>query len=237
LAERDAEIEAMGEEELEVAGPWLLGERPDLDVDLVFRLGHPFPPLRRLAERLAFKYGFQWSEVNAIVPEPHQPRWRVARWLPAVPALTSGLIDHWRCELRLVGADGRTAELQGLADVRKGYPLHEGEVEDSWDAFFAGRLPYLPAGPWTQASWVVGEALCVHNALIEVEHFLRRASHRGPSTATARMAMAARLNETDGWTPSQPIWPAAGQRGEGGPDLVRRDTSSRSRLSNFLPSH
>jgi len=33
----------------------------------------------------------------------------------------------------------------------------------------------------------------------------------------------ARFNETDGWTASQPIWPPAGQRGEGGPDLVRRD--------------
>jgi Protein of unknown function (DUF2726) len=178
LAERDAEIEAMSQEELEAAGLWLLGERPDLDVDLVFRLEHPFPPLCRLAERLAAKYGFQWSEVNAIPPNPHQPRWRVVRWLPAVPSLTTGLVEHWRCELRLVGPGGRTAELQGLADVRKGYPLHEGEVEDSWDAFFAGRLPYLPAGPWTQASWVVGEALCLHNTLIEVEHLLRRESRR-----------------------------------------------------------
>ena len=33
------------------------------------------------------------------------------------------------------------------------------------------------------------------------------------------------MNETDGWTASQPIWPAAGRRGEGGPDLGRRDTS------------
>jgi hypothetical protein len=147
-------------------------------VDLVFRLEHPFPPVPRLAERLAVKYGFHWPVVNAIVLDPHQPRWRVARWLPAVPSQTTGLVEQRRCELRLVGADGRTAELQGLADVRRGYPLHEGEVADSWDAFFAGRLPYLPAGPWTQASYVVGEALCMHNVLIEVGHFLRRESHR-----------------------------------------------------------
>ena len=35
----------------------------------------------------------------------------------------------------------------------------------------------------------------------------------------------ARFSETTSGTPSQPIWPAAGQRGEGGPDLVRRDRS------------
>jgi hypothetical protein len=71
-----------------------------------------------------------------------------------------------------------TAEVQGLADVQRGYALHDGETEDSWDSFFAGRLPYLPAGPWTQASYVVGEALCLHNTLIEVEHHLRRERHQ-----------------------------------------------------------
>jgi hypothetical protein len=176
LAERDAEIEAMSEEELEAAGIWLLGERPDLDADLVFRLEHPFPPVRRLAERLALNYGFQWSEVNAFVPDPHQPRWRVASWLPAVPSRTTGLVEHWRCKLWLAGPGGRTAEVQGLADVQWGYPLDEGEIEDGWDAFVGGRLPYLLAGPWTQASYVVGEALCLHNTLIEVEHCLRRES-------------------------------------------------------------
>jgi hypothetical protein len=117
LVERDAEIEAMSEEELEAAGLWLLGERPDLDVDLVFRLEHPFPPVRRLAERLAVTYGFQWSEVNAFV-RPATPRWRVASWLPALPSRTTGLVDHWRCKLWLAGPGAQTAEVQGLADVQ-----------------------------------------------------------------------------------------------------------------------
>jgi Protein of unknown function (DUF2726) len=178
LADRDAEVEAMSEEELAEAGLWLLMERPDLDVDLVFRLGHPFPPVCRLAERLAFKYGFQWSEVRAIAPKPQRRRWRVTRWLPAIPSMNGSLVQRWECKLWLVGPDARTAELEGLADVQQGYPLHDGETEDSWHALFAGRLPYLPAGPWTQAPYVVGEALCMHNILIEVEHYLRRESHR-----------------------------------------------------------
>jgi hypothetical protein len=74
---------------LEAAGLWLLGERPDLDVDLVFRLEHPFPPVRRLAERLAVTYGFQWSEVNAFV------RPATASVEGRELAAGSSLADHW----------------------------------------------------------------------------------------------------------------------------------------------
>lgn len=178
LAERDAGVEAMSEEEMEAAGLWLLMERPDLDVDLVFRLEHPFPPVRRLAERLAFEHGFQWSEVRAIAPRPQRPRWRVTRWFPASPSPNGALVQRWECKLWLVGPDDWTVELQGLADVQQGYPLHDGEIKDSWAALLAGRLPYLPAGPWTGSWSVVGEALCIHNALIEAEHYLRRNDHR-----------------------------------------------------------
>jgi hypothetical protein len=94
--------------------------------------------------------------------------------MPAMPSRHRGLVERWQCELTLVGPGGQTIDLQGLADVRLGYPLHEGQVEDSWDAVLAGRLPYLPAGPWSTASSTIGEALCIHNALIEVEHYLRR---------------------------------------------------------------
>lgn len=174
LAERDAEVDAMTEEEFEEAGIWLLGERPDLDVDLIFRLQHPFPPVRQLADRLASRYGFQWSEVDAIAPDPDRPRWRVKSWCPPTPALENGLVERWRCELTLVGSDGRTAQLQGRANVQTGYPLHEETPDPGWDAFLAGRLPYLPAGPWTTAPSMLGHALCTHNTLIEIDLYLRR---------------------------------------------------------------
>lgn len=174
LAERDAEVDAMTEEELEKAGNWLLAERPDLDADLIFRLQHPFPPIRQLADRLASRYGFQWSEVNAIAPDPHRPQWKVKSWYPPTPALDNGLVERWRCELTLARSDGRTTQLQGRANVQTGYPLHERAPEHGWDAFCAGRLPYLPAGPWTTAPSALGYALCTHNTLIEVELYLRR---------------------------------------------------------------
>jgi hypothetical protein len=44
----------------------------------------------------------------------------------------------------------------------------------------------------------------------------------------------ARSSETTSWTVSQPMWSAAGQRGEAGPGLVRRD-SARHRWGGWRP--
>jgi hypothetical protein len=172
LGERDAEIQAMTDEQIAEAGVGLLMEYPELDVDFIFRLQHPFPPAQQLAERLASRYGFQWSEVRVRTVD--RPRWRVTRWFPASPFPNDALVERWRCELWLDGPAGQATKIRGVADVRRGYRLHEGQIADSWDALLAGRLPYLPAGPWTTAPGSLGEALCTHNALIGVEHYLRR---------------------------------------------------------------
>ena len=127
---------------------------------------------QQLAERLASRYGFQWSEVRVRTVD--RPRWRVTRWFPASPFPNDALVKRWRCELWLDGPAGQATKIRGVADVRRGYRLHEGQIADSWDALLAGRLPYLPAGPWTTAPGSLGEALCTHNALIGVEHYLRR---------------------------------------------------------------
>jgi Protein of unknown function (DUF2726) len=174
IAERDATVEAMPEEQLREAGPFLLGEYPDLDVEFIFELEHPFPPAREVAKRLASRYGFQWSWIDVRPAVLLRRRWKVTRFIPPVPILNDGLIERWRCELSLSGPAGQTTTLQGIADVPRGYPLDEGPVADSWAALLAGRLPYLPAGPWTTAPSMLGKALCIHNTLIEVERYLRR---------------------------------------------------------------
>jgi hypothetical protein len=119
-------------------------------VDFIFRLQHPFPPAQQLAERLASRYGFQWSEVRVRTVD--RPRWRVTRWFPASPFPNDALVERWRCELWLDGPAGQATKIRGVADVRRGYRLHEGQIADSWDALLAGRLPYLPAGPWTTSA-------------------------------------------------------------------------------------
>ncbi len=167
LAERDAEVAAMDLGELDAAGPWLLGERPDLDVELLFRLEHPYPPLRRLSGRLTRVHGFAWSEVGAA---PAEPRWHVGRHLPPLPSLAGGLVETWRTELHLHGPDGAGVDVTGMVDVATGYALDDsGVVDESWEGFLDGRVPYLPAGPWFGAPTVIGEALCLHNTLREVD--------------------------------------------------------------------
>ena len=40
------------------------------------------------------------------------------------------------------------------------------------------RLPALPAGPWFSAPSMLGKALCLHNLLVEVGHYLKRHDRR-----------------------------------------------------------
>lgn len=170
IAERDAEVAEMAAEDLDSVGMDLLLDRPDLDVNLLFRLEHPYPPLRRLAGRLARRYGLSWSEVNAA---PEKPRWRVGSWVPAIPSLVGGLVETWTCEVELRGPAGQNLPVTGMVQLRTGYPISEEPMHDNWNAFFAGRLPFLPAGPFSAAATVLGEALCLHNTLIEIEHAIR----------------------------------------------------------------
>jgi hypothetical protein len=182
LAERDEEVASMSQEELDAAGMWLLGEHPELDVDLCFRLSHPFPATERLAQRLADRHGFVWS--LGLSPAVDHPRWTAGEWEPPIPALDDGPTERWKCRIWVRGVDGQETQLGGLAQVRRGYPLSvDEEVPDTCLSFLAGKLAYLPAGPFTSASSVMGEALCLHNALVEAEHWLRR--HDRASNATS----------------------------------------------------
>ena len=170
LAERDAEVDAMSGDKIDAAGPFLLSQHPHLDVDFVFQLEHPFPPIRRLIDRLARNYGFQWFGLGIDVPTPdlQRPRWKVEWECPAYPALNPGRIERWTVEVGLLGPDNQQAEFRGVADVATCYPLRAGEVETdprkAWDEVLVHRrLPALPAGPWFSAPSMLGQALCTHN--------------------------------------------------------------------------
>lgn len=76
LAERDTDVADMNDDELDAAGPRLLCDRPDLDVELTLRLEHRYPPTRRLAEHLGRRFGFAWSQVDA---RPSEVQWSVGR--------------------------------------------------------------------------------------------------------------------------------------------------------------
>jgi hypothetical protein len=80
IADRNATADLLTEEEVAAAGPFLLGEYLHLDVELMFQSEHPFPAVRRAADRLASRHGLQWAEVDAIALDPDHPRWRVGTW-------------------------------------------------------------------------------------------------------------------------------------------------------------
>ena len=166
LAGRDAEIDAMDPADIEAAGPFLFGERPDLDVDLIFRLENPFPPAQRLARHLADRYGFSCRMLEA---RPEQPQWRVGPLSPPLPSLSDGLTETWTSWLEMHGPGDRTLKVSAMVELRTGYPIDlSGEVEDLLTAFSAGRVPCLPAGPWFGAPNTIGPALCDYNLLREV---------------------------------------------------------------------
>ncbi len=170
LAERDAEVAAMDAGEFGASALSLLCERPELDVDLLFRLSHPYPPTRRLAARLARRFGFSWPSFGA---HPAEPRWSVGQQIPPVPSLNPGILETWTCEVELHGPSDQVVKVRGMVELRTGYPIEaSGAVNDSWEEILAGRMPFLPAGPWLGAAGIVGEALCQHNVLHEVEQWL-----------------------------------------------------------------
>ena len=180
LAERDKAIDSLSEEEMDSAGEFLLGEHPELDVNYMFELEHPFPAVQSAATRLASSYGFWWFEVSQDVPMESQ--WKVVWSRPTTSVRTVGLVERWECELELRGPRGETELISGRADVKIGYPISEDPADaDSWAAIRAQRLPCLPAGPFRAASTYLGKALCRHNALVEIEHYLRRHHGRGAS--------------------------------------------------------
>jgi len=175
MAERDAEINAMSDDEFAAHGDFLLLERPDLDVELTFRLEHRFPPVTTAVRRLADRYGFRWPYLDPTPPETG--RWSVRSWADPYSNLSEP-VETWRCELTIAGPSGERT-VSGVANVCTAYELYdEPPPGDRWSLLYAGKLPYLPAGPWHTAPSVLGESLCLHNALLEAERFIRRSSRK-----------------------------------------------------------
>jgi hypothetical protein len=173
LAEREVDVDRLSEAERD--NPWLLGEHPELDVDLIFGARHPFPAISHLAHRLAAEYGFAWPYVGAEPADVKAPPWAVEWFSLPVPDLEAGLVQLWTCEAVVRGPRGFARVLTGRAQVHTGYPIYDDDRVVGWDGFLRGQLPCLPAGPWTGAPALLGEAMCTHNLLVNVGHAIKRA--------------------------------------------------------------
>jgi hypothetical protein len=64
--------------------------------------------------------------------------------------------------------------------MRGGYPLDPDneDLPSDWITFVSGPPPFIPAGPWTAASSLLAEVLCLHNTLLEIEQWLLRNDRR-----------------------------------------------------------
>jgi hypothetical protein len=162
----------MTKEQIAEAGVGLLMEYPQLDVDFIFRLEHSYPPARRLAERLASRSGFWWSEVRVRTLD--QRRWRVTRWSPATPDPQTDLAERWRCELWLEGPAGQRTKIQGIAEAGVGLPAPRRAGRERVGCIVV-RPASLPAG-WTvdSGSKPAWRSALHPQRLIEVEHYLGR---------------------------------------------------------------
>lgn len=165
---------------------WRGGDCFYADPDRTFQINHPFPPALTSAERLATTYDFHegavlacygavTEDVRRVTPRlgDSNPLWRVAEFDPP-RLLVEGLLQRWESTVILSSAD-RQQEVRACAELQAGYPLSETLVPgDLLDFLARDEFPFLPAGPWLTAPYLLGPALCIHNTLLAIERFLSR---------------------------------------------------------------
>lgn len=181
LEERDREIAAMSEEEIRQAGFWLLGERPDLDVELIFELEYPYEPMVRVAERLYERYGMYVTHLER--PASAEKVKYLVRFtmMAGIPDLNAqGFNARWLCPVRVDRPDGATTDARdgsrtvfestGIWESRVAYPVTEApEPTTNSLADWIAAGGFLPAGPAGGGAYEIGKVLAEYNALREVE--------------------------------------------------------------------
>ncbi|HEU0130828.1 MAG TPA: hypothetical protein VFQ85_07540 [Mycobacteriales bacterium] len=184
IADRDADIAAMDPQEFEAAGSFLIGDHPELDVELVFDLEHPYPPLVTIANRLWARHramGTRLREIAQLDLGRDEPRWVIVED-DGLPRLGDELRRHYRHVARVkrwpsTRDDAPSASFTGMYEVELAYPIGDGpvpSVEEQYAMIFAeGRFPYAmpPAGVGLSH---LGPQVAWYNALREVEQWLDR---------------------------------------------------------------
>ena len=186
LEERDREIAAIPSDEIEQAGMFLLGERPHLDVELVFELNNPYEPTLALARRLRRRYGMHTTHLDSGETMRGVEYLIRFDWMGAVQDLTvQGFHSRWICPVRVERFDGflcntrrepqTVLETSGVWQSRIAYPVREGPepTGSRVTEWLAGR-GWLEAGPAGGGAHEVGKVLAEYNALREIELWAER---------------------------------------------------------------
>lgn len=164
LADRDVEIDRLTDEQFD--NRYLLMDRPDLDVELIFQLEHPFPPALTLAAQLhrqhrihipATNYDYRCSQacVREGLTVQGEP----------LPALGGDEVIAYTCTLR---CGGETVGI-GRYETAGIYPWYPPGGPDPLDGLLTG----IPAGPWIGAGAHLARGMSFHNALRDVADWAR----------------------------------------------------------------
>ena len=159
---------------------------PHLDVDFVFGLTHPFPPIEALAIRLARRHRFLWNTVNwGLSPEAREyfasqlgtdePRWRVSQSTFPTHDIKATHTVPWTCTVWIEGPTAEPVKLTGCSRCDPPTPSMSTMTRPrvaGWTSSLVGCRGYQPGRG--SASSIVGEALCTYNTLREVADWLRR---------------------------------------------------------------
>ncbi|WNV74450.1 DUF2726 domain-containing protein [Geodermatophilus sp. DSM 44513] len=187
LAERDREIAAMSDDEIRQAGMFLFGERPDLDVELVFELENPYEPTRQRAERLRRRFGMYVTHLQQGEPMAGVEYLIRFDWMGAIQDYkVQGFHSRWICPVRVDRFDGTLCDTRkepetvfrgtGVWESRIAYPIsNRPEPTGSRVEEFLAGGGWLEAGPPGGGAHEVGKVLAEYNALREVELWADRA--------------------------------------------------------------
>lgn len=151
-------------------GMHLFSERPDLDVEFVFRLQHPFPPAVTVARRLLSDHDVWVGELleGAVADGPSSQ----------VRALSVDAVLDLNAPQRVVAYEA-TARHDGVVlalgryESPVVYPLGPAAGYSGASSAMAEALGGLIAGPWLGAADHVARAMSTYNALLAAEDVLR----------------------------------------------------------------
>lgn len=168
IDERNDVVAEMPAEELD--DPALLAGRPDLDVEFIFELQHPFPPAVSVAHRLHAQH--QLHVLDLDMPEDTSRCNHQCRALQAwpLPELDSGgstvryVTETYISRTKIGVGRYEAAAIYPLGDVQGGP-----SVLTAMSELFGG----LPAGPWFGAAQHLSRGMSIYNALLDTEQQLQ----------------------------------------------------------------
>jgi hypothetical protein len=165
VAERDEQVDSLADEDV---SPFLLADRPDLDVEFVFRLSNPFPPTLTWAAELHRRHRIHvmGSDYRYRCDQKCVADGTTVQGEP-FPDLGTDDTIAYTCILRV----GDKTVATGRYETTGLYPWYPPDEQGRNP--LAGLLSGTPAGPWLGAGTHVAYGMSFRNALRDLDEWAR----------------------------------------------------------------